>query len=505
MEAASLTLRARLRRLPGQLRGSHPFGGTLPVRRLPLWSTAALTARHFRTPLAILDRVFQGSDDLWYLDVPGFAPLLFLRDPVLIREICLATANGGDFDRDTLPTQGIGRVVGTENLLYAQGEVWQRHKGAAVRPLGTRAVQTEAVFHDLEGAIKRAVHPQLEELAARVKGLPGTWSRMQLEPDIQAVMLNVLVNVLFGAEIGHDELRDRYLPAVIRVINFILLDTVLNQLHLPIFSMPPLTTGQARVQEARRVFEDLVERVLAKRDDGAGFWPLLTAVGTPEAIKSNLRVFLAGALEATSSYLAWSLSNLARHPACQERAYQEALAHQELTPEAREQSPYLQQVLAETLRLNSALYFLPRVALRDTTVANAQGELRIPAATHVMLATYHANRSERYWGTVATGFPADQFVPERWDPDNMRAHQRTSKDNLHFGFGHGPRVCIGKHFSEAEAFVCLNLFLRRFQFRAVTPTVAASSGISARPADRVDIEIALRHCEGIDGASSRQP
>lgn len=502
MGLGMLTPGERWRRLPGQLRGSHPFGGTLPVHRLPLWSTGIATARHFRTPLAILDRVFSGPDDLYYLDVPGFAPILFLREPTLIREICLATANDGDFDRDTLPTQGIGRVVGTENLLYAQGEVWQRHKGAAVRPLGTRAVQTEAVFHDLEATIKRAVHPQLEELAARVRRLPGTWSRMQLEPDIQAVMLNVLVNVLFGAEIGHDELRERYLPALGRVINYILLDTVLNQFQLPILSLPPLTKGQARVQEARRVFEDLVARVLAKRDDGAGFWPLLTAVGTPEAIKSNLRVFLAGALEATSSYLSWALSNLARHPACQRLAYQEALAHPEMTPEAREQSPYLQQVLAETLRLNSALYFLPRVAIRETTVANSQGELRIPAATHVMLATYHANRCEKYWGRAATGFPAEEFAPERWDPDNMRAHHRTSKDNLHFGFGHGPRVCIGKHFSEAEAFVCLNLFLRRFEIRAVEPTVAAASGISARPADRVDVEIALRHCEGLDAGSS---
>src|SRR5262249_54562467 len=42
----------------------------------------------------------------------------------------------------------------------------------------------------------------------------------------QAVMLNVLVNVLFGAAVSHDELRDKYLPAIENVIAYILADTV---------------------------------------------------------------------------------------------------------------------------------------------------------------------------------------------------------------------------------------------------------------------------------------
>ncbi|HJZ59661.1 MAG TPA: cytochrome P450 [Gemmataceae bacterium] len=242
----------------------------------------------------------------------------------------------------------------------------------------------------------------------------------------------------------------------------------------------------------RRVFEELVDRVIRTREEGAGFWPLLSAAGTEQAVRSNVRVFLAGALEATASYISWTLSNLARDPLAQERAYQEALTHAELTSEARERAVYLQKVLAETLRLNNALYFLPRVALRDTTISTARGTLRIPAETHLVLATYHANRCERHWGVAATGYPATAFVPDRWEAKNMAACGRSSKDNLHFGFGHGPRVCVGKHFSEAEAFVCVTLFLRRFRFRAVQPTVEAHSGVSTRPRDGVDLELSLR-------------
>jgi cytochrome P450 len=488
-----MDLVARLKRLLGQLLWQNPFPGTRPVHRLPLLRTGLHTLRHFRTPLRILDAVFADDRDLKYLDVPGFPPILFVRDPELIRAVAVETANGGAFDRDTLPTQGVARVVGGRNLLFAQGELWRKHRTAAARPFGTGAVQTPDVFHDIEDAIKRAVVPQLDELEETVRRTGANRCRMKLEPHIKAVMLNVLVNVLFGAAVPHRELCERYLPAIENVIRYILHDTTANVLRVPVFRLPALTAGHARLKRDRRAFEELVERVLATRAEGAGFWPLLTATGPEEAVRSNVRVFLAGALEATTSYVSWTLSNLARHPAARDRAYREAAAHAELTPAARERATYLRKVLTESVRLNNALYFLPRVAVRDATVTTSAGTLHVPAGTHLVLATYHANRCERHWGVAVTGYPAAAFAPERWDEDNLAARGLASKDVLHFGFGHGPRVCIGKHFSEVEAFVCVTLFLRRFDFTAVRPAVEADSGVSTRPRDGVDVELSLRY------------
>src|SRR5262249_1085861 len=146
---------------PGQFLWQNPFLGSRKTHRLPILETALVTLRHFRTPLRILDHVFDDDHDLKYLDVPSFPPILFIRDPELIRIIAVETANHGAFDRDTLPTQGIARVVGGRNLLYAQGELWRKHRAAAARPFGTGAVQTPDVFHDMEDAIRRAVEPQL--------------------------------------------------------------------------------------------------------------------------------------------------------------------------------------------------------------------------------------------------------------------------------------------------------------------------------------------------------
>ena len=483
----------RLARLPGQLIGQSPFTGTLPAQRLPIFRTGLLTLRHYRTPLKILDAVFEGEGDLKYLDVPGFSPILFVRDPEMIREITVATANKGDFDRDTMPTQGIGRVVGTENLLYAQGETWKKHKGAVARPFGTQAVQTPEVFNDLERALRESVAPHLQALADKIRSSNDGTERVELEPEIKSIMLGLLVKTLFGSQVPHEELRYRYLPAIENVIGYIMWDTIANRAHLPVLTLPAITPAHARLKQDRLVFEELVDRVIETRSEGAGFWPLLTAEGTDEAVRSNVRVFLAGALEATTSYLSWTLSHLARNPEAQEKAYREAVGITELTPQSREQSPYLKQVLAETLRLTPSLYFLPRIAMKDTSVTTSKGTLTIPKGTHIILAAWHTNRSEAHWGSERTGYPALAYVPERWDEENLNAYGLASKDTLHFGFGHGPRVCVGKHFAEAEAFVFLNLFLKTFEVRTLTPTVDADSGVSTRPADKVEVEIRLRH------------
>jgi cytochrome P450 len=488
-------LLARLKRLPGQLSWQNPFPGSRPVERLPVIRTGLVTFRYFRTPIRILDALFGGPDDdqdLKYLDVPGFPPILFVRDPEVIRAVTVETANQGAFDRDTLPTQGIARVVGTRNLLYAQGDLWRKHRAAAAKPFGTGAVQTEHVFHDMEDAIRRAVEPQLDALEALVRQTGANRRRMRLEPHIKAVMLNVLVNVLFGCPVSHAELQQKYLPAIENVIRYIMLDTVANVLHVPVCDLPALTARHAQLKADRRTFEELVNRVVACRKEGTGFWPLLTAEGPEEALRSNVRVFLAGALEATASYISWALGSLARHPAAREKAYREAAAQTELTPAAREGAVYLQKLLTESVRLNNSLYFLPRIAVRDASVKTSQGVLNVPAGTHLVLATYHANRCERYWGEAVTGDPAAAFVPERWDVENLAARGLSSKDVLHFGFGHGTRVCIGKHFSEAEAFVCLTLFLRRFEFTAVRPSTATDAGISTRPRDGVEVDLSLR-------------
>ena len=51
-------------------------------------------------PVVIGNHVLVGTGN--DLDMPGFPPILFVRDPEVIRQITLRTANQGDFDRETV-------------------------------------------------------------------------------------------------------------------------------------------------------------------------------------------------------------------------------------------------------------------------------------------------------------------------------------------------------------------------------------------------------------------
>ena len=104
--------------------------------------------------------------------------------------------------------------------------------------------------------------------------------------------------------------------------------------------------------------------------------------------------------------------------------------------------------LRAALRLTPALYFFPRKATVDTWVEMGDGrKLLIPKGTHILLDVWHANRHEDHWGVAVSGYPAEEFVPERWE--NLRTQDRA-KEFLHFGFGHGPRFCPGKSLGQLE-------------------------------------------------------
>jgi hypothetical protein len=100
----------------------------------------------------------------------------------------------------------------------------------------------------------------------------------------------------------------------------------------------------------------------------------------------------------------------------------------------------------------------------STLVETADGcKPRIPHGTHILLDVWRANRHEDHWGVGATGFPAAEFAPERWQ--RVREQWRGSKELLHFGFGHGSRVCPRKHMGQLETALIVGAFVYRGSFR----------------------------------------
>ncbi|MBY0359456.1 MAG: cytochrome P450 [Candidatus Obscuribacterales bacterium] len=486
-----------------QLRGISPFGGDIQPARVPLFAPGSgrptLPFPHpwnYKEPITLLETYFWGADadsgpgrHNRYLEVPGFSPIFVTRDPRVIRAITTDTGDKpGQFDRDTLPTTGIARATGEDSLLYSNGQVWRNQKKLSAPPFGKTTLFQPEQFHEFAATFRHTVMQRLEALHERLNFSGQSTIQLALEPEIKAVMLEMLTNNFFGCTLTYEEIVARYVPALERVIDHIVRDTVMNRLGIPLRRIPGFTRGLARIKEDYRAFDELTDLVLAQRKSGAGLWRQFKSDVPDVALRSNIKVFLAGALEATTSYASWAISHLARNPEAQEKVYQEIKGIDDYTPEALDQAEYFGKALEETLRLTPALYFLPRRATVDTEVVLSDGsKLTMPAGTHVLLDVWHANRHEDHWGVGVTGYPALDYVPGRWD--NL---ERGSKENLHFGFGHGPRVCPGKHLGQLEVALVVGAIVKIFRFRALRRQNHVKAGVSTKPADGVLVELERR-------------
>jgi len=97
------------------------------------------------------------------------------------------------------------------------------------------------------------------------------------------------------------------------------------------------------------------------------------------------------------------------------------------------------QTIEESLRLETPLLNITRLATRDTELSGVS----IPASSTVMLMLAAANRDESRYA----------------EPDEFDIHRESPKP--HISFGHGPHACLGTHLARLEMRVSLNLLLDR--------------------------------------------
>lgn len=454
---------------------------------------------NYHDPIRILESCFCGADDIQgpgrhnrYLDVFGCTPFLITRDPGMIRAIMLETGDRpGQFDRDTLPFVGIAQATGKNTLLSSNGAAWRRQRKMAAAPFGkTRIFQLER-FQEFEETFRQTVTTRIGALRRKLESSGEKSAKICLEPEVKLIMLEMLTNNFFGAEISHDELRREYMPAMERIIEHIVRDTVYGQLPGIGWAISLLRSTNKSFKADNAVFERLTDLVVAGRSEGRAQWSHFTADVPDEALRENLKVFLAGALEATTSYACWAITHLARNAQAQAKVFEDVKDIHEYTPENLRRAEYLGYVLDETLRLTPSLYFLPRKGTADVWVETTDGrKMFIPKGVHILLDIWHANRHEDHWGIAATGHPALSFVPERWA--EMEDRGETAKDRMHFGFGFGARICPGQHLGQLETALVVGAFVKLFAFKSPTAEYQAMAGVSTKPGDGTLVELTLR-------------
>jgi cytochrome P450 len=488
-------------RLLQQVSGVNPFDGDCLPTRVSLFGFGRPTLPfphlwNYKEPIKIFETFYWGADKETgsgkhnrYLYVAGLPPVLLTREPAIIKAVLSATGDKpGQFDRDTSPTAGIARATGEDSLLYANGPTWRRQKTLSAEPFSRSNLFQPEKFHGFEQTFRKTVAERLEALRSRQRASGKKMIRIELDPEIKVVMLEMLVNNFFGGRVSYEELRERFVPALVLLIDHMVSDTV-----APISqALSRLFTGRNAILKQKKAdFETLTDIALSGRAEGLGLWKQFRSDATDDALRSNIRVFLAGAMEATTSFASWAISHLAHAPDIQDQIYEEVKDMGVYDPDNLASAATLNRVLEETLRLTPALYFFPRRATVDTWIETTDHrKMFIPKGTHLRLDVWHANRCEEFWGKAVTGYPAEVFAPDRWEV--LAKKGITAKDMLHFGFGHGPRFCPGRFLGLLEVGLVVGAVVKLFKFTAVGKSTQAKAGVSTKPADGVLVDLEPR-------------
>ncbi|KMQ86500.1 cytochrome p450 6k1-like protein, partial [Lasius niger] len=161
-------------------------------------------------------------------------------------------------------------------------------------------------------------------------------------------------------------------------------------------------------------------------------------------------IFFSG-FESSSTCICFTLMELANHSKYQELARQDinrAIDKHGWTYEAFQDMKYLDQTIAESLRLHPPVSFIDRNARKDYKIPNT--DIVIGKGTPIYVSLYGLGADPRFWDE-----------PEVYNPDRFAKGNHIT--GAYMPFGIGPRICIGIKLGQLHAKVVLALLLRDYE------------------------------------------
>lgn len=260
----------------------------------------------------------------------------------------------------------------------------------------------------------------------------------------------VSAQALVGMELGRE--LDEMFPLFEAMI-----DGAIQSVPYPI-PLSPLAKG---IEARHELFARLRPRILdvRNRGDETGMVGLLAnhrdANGNymelDEVAEHLLVLFWAG-YDTTASAGSWCLHLLANHPTWQERLREEAFRVLGDRPFELGDVANLEQLswfIREQERHCPSILMFTRETFEEVEV----GGYILPKGANILYSPYVIHHSPKLWDRP------NQFDPGRWDP--ALGEKQAKAANL-FGFGGGPRLCIGRNFALMQLRVLITTVLREY-------------------------------------------
>ena len=448
----------------------------------------ALRAMKFTdSPAAFLREAHAKHGPSFTVDLPTKGHLLFDARLDVLRQALLNTDSGDDnWKKSELQGHGASFLIGKKNMFLSGGEDWKFIQETLRPHLNGKLVHSDGMVNRLSQIFDR----HIENLKARVAAAPNGELEINPREEMQRAVLDVALQVFLGMQLSDAELG-KMQKAFSTQIEWLTKES-LNPTDISLSKLP----GMGELREAYKTLNG-VDRLIQERQASPNRPPdmltgLIEAVdpstGKPmdaERLRHEVLSLLEAGHETTATLMGWSLLMLARHPEEYTRLQQEIDGKVgDRIPTFKELKDLKQadNVTDESLRLYPPFYLFMREAKQDMTVGPAEKPVHIEKGTTLVTNLYVTNRDEQVWGSDSTGYPANEFHPDRYNGDTPSSAP----------FGAGKRSCIGQALGRLENNLLMCRFAQNFDMSATSQEpIQLGSDLSIHSHDET-VKIRLR-------------
>jgi cytochrome P450 len=406
--------------------------------------------------------------DVVELRILGMGEFYLVNAPALVETVLTDTDR---FRKSNVSQEDLNDLLG-QGLLLSEGDLWERQRE-----------RIQPAFY------MERIADYTDTMAAETARSADDWEgspTVDVEAEMKALTLRILVRSIFGSDIDYDgrgiqetvaQLQEPGQPAKQPVARMV-------PKWVPI---PMWRRYAAGIDEMEAIIEEFVAARRGEVDEQDDLLSMLLSATddegesmSEELLRDELMTFLFAGHETTATALTFTWYLLAQHPAVEKRIVAELDEVLDGAPPTFEDLPnleYTEYVLQEAMRLYPPVPQIPR----DTTERVSLGGYDIPAGATVAPCQWTVHRDGSYWAHP------HEFRPERFAGEDDRPRF------AYFPFGGGPRRCIGQQFAMVEGKLILATLAQRYHLDLVSdPDVDLSVSITTRPLDSIEMRVEPR-------------
>jgi len=398
-------------------------------------------------PVQVLTRYGALYGDTFRFYFGGVKEAIVTTNAVVIQHVL--KTNWENYHKSHIQKKRMGHFLG-KGLLTTEGEPWKTQR--RLIQSGFERKQLEVLSSIMQDSLAESL--QDFDQQARV-------GPVDIYPLMMKITFAMVGKSLFGAKLKEKDI-ETISEAISTVQEFMVRQTIQPYLN-PWFRI----SGEQRKHEemTARAFgilgdyirrrrreepsHDLLQILLdARYSDGS-------SMDDDLVISESMQLLVAGH-ETSSNALSWTLYLLSTRPDCVDKIRDEfdsVLGERHLTFSDVPKFEFTTQIINEALRLYPPFWMVDRMALTD----DRAGDIEIPRGSTVVVFTYGAHHSARYWDNP------ESFDPERFSKANEKRHTPFA----HLPFGAGPRGCIGGNYAMLQMLMILSVMLRKYDFQLV--------------------------------------